>query len=1045
MTAAVEKRGGLIGFFINNSVAANLMMMFVVILGLISYLSVNKQIFPTSQLNQIQIMVNYFGVSPKEMEETVVRKIEDSLRNLPEVKRMRSWSSHNTGEVLLELKKGTDNAFALDKVKSSLDAIAALPRDMDPIVVNLLENIQPVVRLSLAGDGNVAQMRQYAQEVERDLLNLQNVSVVDLKLPASEVAIEIDPLSLRMYQLTMDDIRERLASYSDNVSSGQIRSESGVIAMRVQQQAYDRAAFEHIPLITAPSGMQVKLKDVATVKDGFVEGVHFYRYSGKQAVFMEVKATPEQDMTAVAASVRNYIAYKNQHLPAWLNIETIIDGTDYLDQRLSMMEENLLQGALLVLVMLSIFLSFKLAFWVVVGLPVCFLGAVLMMPFFGVTINIISLFAFIMVLGLVVDDAIVVGESVHNQTERDGMSNESVEKGVRRVAKPAVFGVLTTIAVFLPFLFSDGEKAELFTGIATIVIFCLVFSIIESKLILPAHLAGSKQTPAKPGSFKHKLNTALTSFTTHRLAKAVAWSVSRKYSVLFSFICVLLVSLSMIQFGHVKSIPDPKVPFDYPEITIELHDNASEATIANAVKALDGMVKSIDQKTIEQYGQGMVKDILIESVTQTEIKVTVPLVPEHIRPYNTFELANRWREQMPDIVGLKSVFIIDDVLGQTSRYGDFGYFLYSDDVATLNSAAKQLIAQIKQITGVYEVSSTISVGAKELVMELKPVANTLGLELAEIGRQLAQSHFGAEVERFNRGGEEVRVVVRYAENIRASVSELQYARIYTPAGDEVMLGDVVELKEQESVNIIRRESGKRSLYVFGSVDQQQVRFGTVLNTVEQDILPQLLDRHPGLSTQLGGHIVETQAEKNQMMLFTVAALLMVYILLAVPLKSYVQPLLIMSIIPFSVIGAIWGHWFFAEDFSLVSQFGLVAAAGVVVNDSLILVDRINLKVAQGIELLQALVGAVCERFRAILLTSLTTFVGLLPIMFETSLQAKFVTPMAISLGFSVLFATFIVLFLIPCLYMIGVSVKRRLGGVSKLMPGNKGQEVLAAQ
>lgn len=1036
MNAEVKKSGGLIGFFIRNSVAANLMMLFVIILGLVSYVGMNKQLYPTLPPSQIDIDVTYFGASAKEIEENVIIKIEDRLRDLPEIKRLRSWSNYNTGKLSIELKQKIDPGIVLDKIKLRLDGIPSFPTEMDPILVNLVENYQPVIRLALVGDIAFESLKPYAQEVKQELLNLKNVSLVNVNLPSSEIAIEIDPMSLRMYQLTLADVQSRLASYSENISSGQIRAETGNISLRVEQQGYDVSAFENIPLITAPSGFQVKLKDVATVNDNFVEGVHIYTYSDKNAAFIEVQSVPGQDMSAVAQSVRNYVSFKNQHLPTSVSIETIIDGTRYLDERLSMMEENLLQGAVLVLLMLGLFLSFRLAFWVVVGLPVCFLGAALLMPFFGVSINIISLFAFIMVLGLVVDDAIVVGESVHQQTQNKGVSHDSVETGVRRVAKPAIFGVLTTIAVFVPFLFGEGPQSNMFKGISTIVIFCLIFSILESKFILPAHLAHSNDKPPKPNGFKFKLNGALESFTSNQLSRAVAWSIERKWSMLLLFVCTLLVSVSLLRFGHVKSISDPKVPIDQPELQVELHDNASHSTVRNAAAALDSMIKAVDKQTVEEFGKSMIDSILIETTSQTEIKVTVPLVAESDRPYNTFELSKRWRENMPDIVSLKSVQIKDDVLGRNKLFGDFGYFLYSDDIGILNQAAKSLISELKNIQGVYEVSSTISTGQRELVMELKPIAHTLGLELADIGRQLAQSHFGAEVERFNRDGEEVRVLVRYPHNVRASISELQYARIYTPESEEVMLGDMVYFKEQEVVTTIRREGGKRSIYVFGSVDQQQVSMNQVLNTADADVLPKIKSDFPAISTQLGGNVKESQAEQSQMLLFTIAALMMVYILLAVPLKSYSQPFLIMSIIPFCVVGAIWGHWLFSEDFSLVSNFGLVAAAGVVVNDSLILVDRINQKMQQQMEIVEGVIAAVCERFRAILLTSITTFVGLLPIMFETSLQAKFVTPMAISLGFSVLFATCITLFLIPCLYVAGNRIRSVFGnrsfGLSKL-------------
>ncbi|MEI5661678.1 efflux RND transporter permease subunit [Pseudoalteromonas sp. UG3-1] len=1038
----VNLEPGIINFFIKNPVAANLLMAFIIILGAISYQATHKQIFPALDVDTIAINVTQFGASAKEIEENVISKIEHSLMGLPEVKRMRSWSRESSGELLLELQKSAEPESVLDKVKLAVDATPSFPADLEPIVINLREHLQPVIRLALVHSEDDNILRRYALEVKQELLNLKNVAIVNDNLSLAEVAIEVSPIALQMYHLTMDDIRLELQKYSNNLSVGAVRTESGVIPLRVENQAYKESEFAQIPIKTFESGLQIKLQDIATIQKRAVEGTHVFSFSDKPAVSFDVVAAEYQDAVAVVDSVNKYVKFKNQHLPHKLSLEVIIDGTAYLDERLSMMENNLIQGAILVLLVLSLFLSIRLALWVVVGLPVCFLGAALVMPVFDVTINLVSLFAFIMVLGLIVDDAIVVGESVYGHTTFLGHSKQAVALGVKKVAKPAVFGVLTTIAVFFPFVFSNGSQSELFKGISVIVIFCLVFSIIESKLILPSHLAGLPPKKAKKSGFKYQLNCAISNFSRGWLANKVMWSLQHKWSMLLLFISIFVLSVSLIQFGYVKSVPDPMVPIDQPEVTLELNDNASTDIVEQAAKAFQAMLKAEEQKTIAKFGRGMIQDILIESVGQTELKFTIILVDEERRPYDTFELSRRWRENIPDIVALKAIRIKDDVLGQNNLYGDFGYFLYSDNIGDLNAAAKLFAAELKQQSGLYEVGSTISVGRKELLMELKPLARKLNLTLAEVARQLHQTHSGAEADRFSYLGEEIRVMVRYPQSSRASISELQYVRIKLGSGEEVFLGDVVNFKESQAVTTLRREAGKRSLYVFASIDHQQVNGARVMEHVKSELLPKVKAKYPSVTTDLGGKVKEVSSEKDQMLTFFVASLLAVYILLAIPLKSYFQPLLIMSVIPFCIVGAIWGHWIFAEDFSLVSIFGLIAAAGVVVNDSLILVDRINEKMNGNLAIEECIKQAVHERFRAILLTSLTTFLGLLPIMFETSLQAKFVSPMAISLGFAVLVSTLVTLFLVPILYVIGLRVKPRISGLSPL---KRYQHILAVK
>ena len=774
------------------------------------------------------------------------------------------------------------------------------------------------------------------------------------------------------------------------------------------------------------------LQDIAVIKDQFTEGERYFKFNGENAVYISVKATEEQSIIPVADSVKAFIELKNKELPLGVRLEPLMDFTYYLNARLDMMVTNLIQGAILVAIMLSIFLRFKLALWVMIGLPVCFLGAMMMMPLFGVTINILSLFAFIMVLGIVVDDAIVIGESAYTEIEKKGGGVVNVINGAKRVATPATFGVLTTIAVFAPFTLSTGPESAFFYGIAVVVMLCLVFSLIESKLILPAHIAHTHFSPIKEGGWRDRFNTRFFGFVNGPYKRFVIRCVEWRWSVLFSFIALLIVTFALISSNQVRTGFMPKIPHDYPQINLEMNDNVSDIQTINAIREIEAMVIAIDEDTERKYGQKLIRDILVFNQGRTEAQVLVPLVDESIRPYNAFELSRRWREAMPDIAGVKSLTIYDDVNGGSSD-GEFGYLLYGSDIDTLNNAGRRFIELLQQQEGLFDISSTIDPASKEVQMSLKPVAYDLGLDLASIANQVGASFYGGEAQRVIRRGEEVRVMVRYPKLTREAFSSLKHAVVTTPQGREVLLGDVVELTETPGISYIRREGGYRTVYVYGNIDEEVIEPNEVVDQIKEKLLPQLKEEYPSVKSELGGAIEEQQDQANQQKMFFFGGMILVYILLAVPLKSYAQPLIVMSVIPFSLTGAIWGHYWFGLDITLMSGFGIIAAAGVVINDSLVMTDYVNQARKTGVSIKNAVIDAGCARFRPILLTSITTFAGVLPIMFETSLQAKFVIPMAVALGFAVMFATLITLILVPCLYIIlsdiGKVFTRILGGI----------------
>ena len=1012
-----QKETGLIAFFANNPVAANLMMVFIIVMGLVSYNTIQRQMFPNIEINWINIQATYPGAAPREIEESILIKIEEAIKDITEVKQSISRSFRNGGRISLRIREGEDINVVLDKIRTRVDSIGTFPADMEPIQVTQAEFQQDVIEMSLVGDYPLEKLKPVALQIENELLQLQNVSLASVSAPQDEIAIEVLPDTLRQYNLTINDVLNAVRRYSANFSAGQVRTEGGTIAVRVEEQMYNGEEFRNIPVVIGSNGGRVLLKEVATIKDGFTEGERYFSYSGDNAIFMSVKATKTQDTIPVAESVKAYIEKKNQELPSGMQIKILVDMTYYLNARLDMMLGNLLQGAILVALMLTLFLRFKLAFWVMVGLPVCFLGAAMMMPVFGVTINILSLFAFIMVLGIVVDDAIVIGESAYTEIEKDGGGVNTVVRGAKRVATPATFGVLTTMAVFAPFVMSSGPEGAFFFNIAVVVILCLAFSLIESKLILPAHIAHTHFTPLKEDSWRHKFNGVYFGFINGKYKRFIVRCTEWRWSVFATFTAILLISFGLVQANYVRMVPNPKVPHDFPSIRIEMSETVSDATTVSAIKTIEQVVLDVDTQIKKEYGQKMIRDLLAFNNGRTDGRLVIPLVDEELRPIDTFELARRWREAMPDIAGMKSLTIQDDVNGGGSD-GEFGYAIYGADIPTLNAAGRYFIELLQQQKGLFDISSTIDPANKEIQMRLLPVAEQLGLDLSSIARQVGLSFYGGEAQRIIRNGEEVKVMVRYPQLTRERFSDLKYTLITTPQGGEVMLGDVVELIETEGVSYIRRESGYRSVYVWGAIDEEQVEPNEVVKQIKDELLPQLFERYPNVRTELGGSIEEQQAQQNEQIMFFVAGMILVFILLAVPLKSYGQPLIIMSVIPFSMTGAIWGHFLLGLDLSMMSTFGLIAAAGVVINDSLVMTDFINQRRRQGMAIKEAVVEAGCARFRAITLTSITTFCGVLPIMFETSLQATFVIPMAVGLGFAVMYATLVTLVLVPCLYLI---------------------------
>ena len=1036
----IDSEKGIIVWFARNPVAANLLMIIIIIGGLLTANSIRKQFFPQVEINWIEFNASYPGAAPKEVEEGITMKVEEALTDVQGLDRVITRSRQNMANGHFRVADDYDPQIVLDEIKSEIDSISSFPDAMEPIKVKQVKLRQEVLYISLYGDLSPKQLKVLGDKIHDQIKQIPQVTFTDFYGGLEyEISIELSKDKLRKYALSFNDVANAVRGFSQNMSAGQIRAENGYINLRVQNQAYTGIEFEDLPLITLPDGSKILLGDVATVVDGFEQGIQYSKFNGKNSVTFFVGAATNQSITDVARVVNAFVDDKQQYLPDGVKLETWVDMTYYLQGRLDLMFDSMKSGAVLVFILLALFLRVRLAFWVMMGLPITFLGTLLFLPtsMIDVTINVISLFAFILVLGIVVDDAIVMGESAHEECDKNGQNIDNVIKGVKRVAMPATFGVLTTIAAFLPITLGEGPSSAFGKAIGFVVVLCLIFSLIESKLILPAHLAAMKpKTIVKPGS-KNPLDWLrnIVNFLQGYVDRCLQYFIQciyrpnliklleYRYSVITLFISLLLVCAGLYQGGLVRFIGQPKIPHDFPQVNLEMNQNASEKATLDAALLVEKALLKVDQELLKEYGQAMISDMQVELQGRSKAQVMTKLVDPDDRPINTFELAELWRNAIPQIAGLKELKVQDDIFGSGRDDGDISFRLQGKDPLQLKNAAQQLADKLNSLQGVSDVANSHESSNKEVQFSLKPLAQSLGLTLKDLATQVGHSFYGLEAQRLLRNGDEIKVMLRYPEEQRNSISLVSDVLIQTPNGAEVPLSELADIVVTDGLTRIRRENGRRTISVWASVDASQAEPFKLAKDIRDNYIPELLRKYPQVQTKVSGKIQEEIDSANTQLRDFVLSLLIIYSLLAIPLKSYAQPLMIMAVIPFGIIGSVAGHLLLGLDLSILSLFGIIAAAGVVVNDSLVMVDYVNIARRNGIKLKDAVVQAGCRRFRAILLTSLTTFIGLIPIMSETSMQAQMVIPMAVSLAFGVLFATVVTLILIPCLYLLIEDIK----------------------
>ncbi|MBU2886931.1 efflux RND transporter permease subunit [Gilvimarinus agarilyticus] len=1026
MESAADTRKGVIAWFARNSVAANLLMIVLVLMGLYSAMTIRKQMFPQMEINWININITYRGAAPQDVEEAITVKLEEALASVQGIERLITRSNRGNASASIEVMEEYDAQEVLDEVNTAVDSISSFPDGMERPQISRVKYRQEVMYVSLYGDLNNFDLKRLGEEVYNELRALPDVSIVEYYSGANyEIAIEVSRDKLREYGFTFQEVAQAVRNWSTNQSAGEIRAEDGFISVRVEDQAYIGEEFERLPLRTSADGSKILLADVADVNDGFEEGINYTKLNGHNAVTFFVGATKDQSITDVSSTVKGYLAERNQTLPDGVEVASWVDFTYYLNGRLNMMLSNMFWGGLLVFGILALFLRMKLAMWVMLGLPVSFLGALSFLPlsWIDVTINVGSLFAFIMVLGVVVDDAIVIGESVHSEVEERGQSIDNVIRGAQRVATPATFGVLTTCAAFMPMVLESGPSAAFAHAIGYVVVLCLLFSLVESKLILPAHLAHMKPAKANDTSpiarVQNKISSFLQYFVDHYYTPGLKWSMHYRYIIMAIFTGVILLTAGMFMAGVVKFVGMPKVPHDFATVNIEMNPSVPEQVTMEAMLSIEAMINKVEGEIENEFSHPMVEKLYVSMKSRTTAEVQAKLVDPEVRPLDTFDLSARWREKMPQISGLKSLTVVDSVqMAPGGSNGDVSFRVVGKDISQLRLAAADIRRAMGEIDGVYEIQDSEQQGVQEARFTLKPVAYSLGLTTSEVATQAAFSLYGIEAQRIVRDGEEIRVMVRYPEGQRNAIDAVNEVLITTSTGHKVPLQEVADIALVDGVNQIYREDGNRTITVWATLDFEKVQPLAVANNLRKGVFGDIERHYPKVTLEESGSLKDERETVFNFFINIATILMMIYILLALPLRSYIQPLMIMSVIPFGVIGAIWGHMIMGYDFSQLSLFGIFATIGVVVNDSLVLVDYVNNARKGGDTLQEAVVKAGRRRFRAVILTSMTTFIGLLPIMFESSLQAKIVIPMAISLAFGVLFATFVTLLLVPILYLV---------------------------
>jgi multidrug efflux pump subunit AcrB len=1057
----------IVTWFTGNRVAAFLVSATIIIAGLTSLWHQKVEVFPEFSTEVISISVAYPGASPEEVEEGIVTRIEERIFDLPGIHNLYGTASEGVGQVSVQVEAGHDVKDLLDRVKSRVDAIDTLPDDAERPIVEHQEIRHQVIDLAIHGDVSERVLKRTAERVRDELMTQEGVTLAEVfGSRPDEITVEVSELSLRRYGITFQQVADAVRQSSLDLPAGNLRTNNGEVLLRTRSQAYTGHDFDTIPILTRSDGTHVTLAQVAHVRDGFAESDIATRFDGTPAVAVRAYRVGDQSALKVADTVNAYAEHYQSTLPSGVHMTPWNDTSILLRGRISLLLNNGWQGFVLVVLTLALFLRPRIAIWVALGIPVSLAGGLWLMPIFGISINMISLFAFILVLGIVVDDAIVVGENItHERSLTPNKPLGAARRGVTGVALAVTLSVMTTVAMFMPMLGIPGFMGKIWAVIPGIAIPVLIFSLFESLFILPAHLShgGTKQLPRGLrwlDAIPDYVNLLLQRFLDSIYRPFIRWALAWRYFCITSFIGSLAITIALIATGAIPFSFFPQVPGDQVIASLTLPPGSSSSQTEAVIERLERAARTLQSEYEAAGSPGTIRHVMATVATRPGSnqrnrggssslgdpaigEVIVALAPTEVRSIPTTDIARRWREAVGDIPEAQELSFSHSV---ASAGKAIDIQLSGNDLDELVTVADALKAELGRINGVYGISDSNRAGKRELILKATPAAETLGLRQSDIARQVRQAVYGEEAQRLLRGRDEVKVMVRLPEDERASLGSIDDLRIRTRTGNEVPLRAVAEIEEGNGFTSISRADRKRIVSVKADVEPSIIT-GTAANALlSNEILPRILAEHPRITWSGEGENREMKESFGGLKTGFALALYACFVLMAILFRSILQPLVVISIIPFGLVGAVAGHFLMGMELSLMSFMGLVALAGIEVNDSIVLVDFINRARRQGMTLKQAVVESGCQRFRAILLTTLTTFFGLVPVIIsgQLSIQARFLVPMAVALGFGGLFVTCITLVLVPSLYLVVEDV-RWLLGIGEYNPSQTADEVEAEE
>ena len=1016
-----NRKTGPIAWMTQNSVAANILMVILLVGGVISAKNIKQEFLPAAELDMVNVSVPYPGASPDEVEQGILLSIEEAVRGIDGVKKVTSTASEGNGSILIEVLPSYDVSLITDDVRNEVSRIRTFPIDAEEPVISALNLKRSVMDVIVAADVPDRVLRELTEQVRERLLAHPGITQLNLQnVRSHEIAIEVSQDRLRSYGLTLQDVSQIISLSAIELPGGGIKTSGGEILVRVKDRRDYGKEFARLPIITANDGTQVLLEDIAIIRDTFADSDQYSFYNGKPAISMTLYRVGKETPLSVDAAVKEVLAELKSTLPDGVDVAVWNNRANHFRGRMTLLLRNGMMGLVLVFLLLSVFLEMKLAFWVMLGIPISFLGTFLFMPAADISLNMVTMFAFLIALGIVVDDAIVVGENIyHNQ--QDGMPFlDAAIQGAREIAIPVTFSILTNIVAFLPLYFVPGVMGKFFKGIPVVVCATFAISLIEALYILPAHLAHQKKSKKQTAiqRWQQAFSLKFKHFVRDIYGPFLDKTLRARYLTVSIGLVVLILTLGYVKSGRLGFEMFPSVESDLGMCKYSLPYGAPvDQTLAVRDKLIAAGNRTV-QNVEEEFGKPLLKGSFsqVGSGGGHAATITFELTDPDIRPISTQEFVDRWRKEAGPISGLETLRYRSNSGGPGG--GDaLTVDLSHRDMNVLEQASAELAEALATFPMVRDIDDGFTPGKPQIDFQITPAGRSLGLTSASVARQVRNSYYGSESIRQQRGRDEIKVKVRLSEAERNTEFSLEEMIIRTPAGTEVPLREVVRMERGRAYTTISRRDGNRTVTVSSDVNPKD-KTPQVLAALTRDILPELTQKYAGLTFSFEGEQADQRESIRGLISGLLAALILIYVLLAIPFKSYTQPMIIMVSIPFGIVGAVIGHLLMGYSLSLLSLFGVVALSGVVVNDSLVLIDFANKRKRDGLSAHDAICSAGIQRFRPIILTTLTTFFGLVPMIFETSRQARFLIPMAISLGFGILFATSITLLLIPSLTMI---------------------------